>query len=80
MTLSKVDSESDNGPDKRTKLEDCPEDTKGFAFILLERVAHHDAPLGRPKESGGDAQEGTGENQEPSGTLGLVTLWEREKG
>ena len=73
MTLAKIDSEGNNSTDKGTKLEDGPEDAEGFALVLLERVTHHDTSLGRPKESGGDAEKCTSKNQEPARALGLVT-------
>lgn len=73
MTLPKIDSESDNGADEGTKLKDGPEYTKGFAFILLERITHHNTTLGGPQQSGGDAKNCTGKNQEPACTLGLMT-------
>ena len=73
MALVKIDSEGDDGTDERTKLKDGPEDTKRLAFILLERIAHHDTSLGRPEESGGDTEERTGEDQEPPCTVGLMT-------
>jgi hypothetical protein len=77
MTLLKIDSEGDDGTDERTKLEDGPEDAKRLAFILLERITHHNTSLGRPEQSGGDTEECTSENQEPACALGLVTS-ERE--
>ena len=73
MALLKIDSEGDDGTDERTKLKDGPEDTESLAFIFLERVTHHDTSLGRPEQSGGDTEECTGEDQEPSCALGLMT-------
>jgi hypothetical protein len=78
MTLLKVDREGDDGTDERTKLEDGPKDTESLAFILLERVAHHNASLGRPEQGGGDTEECTGKNQEPARALGLVTSGREE--
>ena len=77
MALPKVDGEGNDGTDERTKLEYGPEDTKSLAFIPLEGVAHHNASLSRPKQSGGDSKNGTGENQEPARALGLMT-WRKE--
>ena len=73
MTLLKVDSEGNDGTDKRTKLEDGPEDAEGLALVLLEGITHHDTSLGGPKETGGDAKDCAGENQEPACTLSLMT-------
>ena len=73
MALLEVDSESDNSTNKRTELEDGPEDTECLALILLEWVTHHDTPLGRPKQGGGDTEDRASENQEPTCTLGLMT-------
>ena len=73
MALIKIDSESDDGANERTELEDGPEDTECFALILLERITHHDTSLGRPEQSGGDTEDCAGENQEPACALGLVT-------
>jgi hypothetical protein len=76
MTLPEINSESDDGADEGTKLEYGPKYTKGFAFVLFEGVTHHDATLGGPKQSGGYTKDCTGKNQEPAGTLGLMT-WGR---
>ena len=62
MTLLKIDGEGDDGTNERTELEDGPEDTECLAFILLEGIAHHDASLGGPEQSGGDAEECAGED------------------
>ena len=78
MTLVEIDSESDDSTDERAELEDGPEDTECLAFILLERVTHHDTSLGRPKQGGGDTEDRASENQEPTRTLGLMTSSGRE--
>ena len=67
-----IDRERDDGADERAELEDGPEDGKGLALVLLERVGHHDRTLGRPEEGSGDPEEGAGENDEPARALRLV--------
>lgn len=73
MTLPKIDSEGNDGANEGTKLKDGPEDTERFAFVLLERVTHHDTTLGGPQQSGGNTKNCTGKNQEPASTLRLMT-------
>lgn len=67
-----VDREGDSSTEERTELEDGPEDTEGLPFVLLERVGHHDGTLGGPEERSRYSEHGTGEDEEPAGSLGLV--------
>ena len=80
MALPEIDGKSDDGADEGAKLENGPKDTEGFAFIPLERVTHHNAPLSGPKQSSGDTQDRAGEYQEPSRALGLVADEDEELG
>jgi len=73
MTLFKIDGESNDGTDERTKLENGPEDAERLAFILLEGITHHNTSLGRPEQGGGDTKDRARKNQEPACTLGLMT-------
>lgn len=78
MTLLEVDGEGDDGTDERTELEDGPEDTERLSFILFKRVAHHDTSLGRPEQGSSHTKDCTGENQEPTCTLSLMTSGREE--
>lgn len=66
-----VDGERDDGADEGAELEDGPEDAKGLALVLLERVGHHDTSLGGPEQRGTDAKDGACENEEPARALSL---------
>ena len=78
MTFPKIDGECDDCTDERTELEDGPEDSECLAFILLERVTHHNTSLGRIEQSGRDTEDRASEDQEPARTLGLVTSGRKE--
>ena len=69
-----VDGERNQGADEGAKLEDGPEDGKGLALVLLERVGHHDGALGGPEQRGGDPEDGSGKDEEPAGVLRLVAV------
>ena len=79
-----VDREGDEGADEGAELEDGPEDGKGLALVLLERVGHHNRALGGPEQGGGDAEDGACEDEEPPGALRLeagvkVSMWARRE-
>lgn len=73
-STTNVDSKGDHGTDERAKLEYCPENAKCFAFIFLERIAHHDTTLRGPEKCGCESQDGTREYQEPSCSLHLEAI------
>ena len=69
-----VDGECDEGPDEGSELEYRPKHGEGLALVLLERIGHHDRPLRRPEQGGGDPEDGSGKDEEPASVLCLIAI------
>jgi hypothetical protein len=64
-----IPSQGHSSTDNSTQIKDRPENSDGFALLILSGIRKHERSLGSPKQASTEAKHSPGRNNESSGVL-----------